>query len=80
VKVQIGDEGLGKDVLVGNHTSKLKITDGEIARRVVIRNKALMDRKRKGGMPKKGCGTVNEPDATHARFGSIKGANAGRDG
>jgi hypothetical protein len=63
---------------VGNNTSELKITDGEIASRVVIGNKALLDVKRKRGTPKKGCGTVNEPDATHARFGGINGANAGR--
>jgi hypothetical protein len=73
-----GIKGLGKDVLVGNHTSEFKITDCEIARRIVIGNEALLDVKRKGGTPKKGCGAVNEPDATHARFGGINGANTGR--
>jgi hypothetical protein len=72
-----GIKGLGKDVLVGHHTSQLEIADGEIARRVVIRNESLLDVKRKGGTPKEGRSTINEPDATHARFGGINGANAG---
>jgi hypothetical protein len=63
---------------VGNNTSELEITDGEIASRVVTGNKALLDVKRKGGTPKKVCGTVNKLDATHARFGGINGANARR--
>jgi hypothetical protein len=63
---------------VGNNTSELEITDGDIASRVVVGNKTRLDVKRKGGTPKKGCGTVNKPDATHPRFGGINGANAGR--
>jgi hypothetical protein len=74
-----GVEGLGEDILVGNHTSELKVTDGKVTRRIGVGDEALLDVNREGGTPENRCGTIDEPDATHARLGGINGANAGRE-
>ena len=74
--VGTGVDGLGKDVLMGNHPSKFKITDGEISGAIAISNEALLNGERKRGTPQQGGGTINKPDTSHARFCGINSANA----
>jgi hypothetical protein len=72
-----GVNGLDKDILVSNHPGKFEITDGEIAKGIFRGDKASLDRNWKRGAPKeRGC-TIDKPDATHARLGSINSTNTG---
>jgi len=74
--VGTGVNGLGKDVLMCDHPGEVKITDGEITGAIAISNEALLNGERKRGAPQQGRSTINKPDTSHARLGSINSANS----